>query len=309
MMTLHTYDPVARSASPCRPPTAPARGCGFAALAIALILPVFAAASESAEAVAPASVEVAPTVGVEVAPTVGVEVAPAMANLAGVGRDASDQGGMWMTAALNVRLLAESEQLRLLEGETPEVEAVAALICDVHESRPRCGSQCTSTRRDRRHVPDYSDFVVEPVICWDVARVLVAAAHDYEVPLDELLATAYQESRFRPVALGSGSECGLFQQATHHIRYASANVEHMGRVPHGDRIDVCTYLLRPENAAWHFALKYHHEVAQSGRNWSAYYNGGHDMWGYQDRHESYRARFGAFLEDYQETHGATFTVE
>lgn len=213
-----------------------------------------------------------------------------------------------MTHAIAQRQLPVADQTRRHAGEPHEVEAVATLICDVHESQPTCGSQCTSSRRDRRHVPDYADFVVAPPVCWDVARVLVAAAHDYLVPLDELLATAYQESRFRPVALGSGTECGMFQQATHHIRFGSEHVPHMSRAPHGDDFDVCTYLLRPENAAWHFALKYHHEVAQSGDNWSAYYNGGTDMWGYQQRHETYRERFVAFLEHYEETHGVALEL-
>jgi hypothetical protein len=140
--------------------------------------------------------------------------------------------------------------------------------------------------------------VVGETECWDYARILVATAQEYRVPLDSMLAAAYQESRFREPALGSGTECGMFQQTTHHIRWNSEHVPGMARAPLSEETEICAYLLRLENAAWHFALKYHHERAQVGNNWPAYYNGGAGMWGYQGRHYNYRARFTAFIEDY-----------
>jgi hypothetical protein len=83
----------------------------------------------------------------------------------------------------------------------------------------------------------------------------------------------------------------------------------MGRPPFVGSQEICQYLLRPENAMWHFALKYHHEQAQSGDDWPAYYNGGVNMWGYQQRHESYRQRFAAFLDDYVPAEGTDAVLE
>ena len=202
--------------------------------------------------------------------------------------------------ALNTQFLEAPDRMRLREGEPLEVAAVAELICEVHADRPTCGSYCTSDRRDRRNLPDYGETIVDEVECWDIARILVSGAIDYDVPLDEVLATAYQESHFRRYAIGNGSECGLFQQTTHRIRWSSDEVEGMGRAPFEQSEEICRYLLRPENAMWHFALKYRHEFAQSGEHWSAYYNGGVNMWGYQERHERYRERFVLYLEDYLE---------
>ena len=244
----------------------------------------------------------------------GVEVALAAAifGLPGIVISASAQCQtveLLAVAALNTQMLEESERIGLREGEPIEVAAVAELICEVHADRPQCGSYCTSDRRDRRDIPDYSDTTVEEVDCWDTARILVFGALDYDVPLDEVLATAYQESHFRRYALGNGSECGLFQQTTHRIRWSSDEVDNMGRAAFDGSQTICEYLLHPENAMWHFALKYRHEHAQNGENWSAYYNGGVNMLGYQQRHENYRERFVAFLEDYVSANDAENVIE
>ncbi len=215
-----------------------------------------------------------------------------------VAPNANAQSELLTVYALNVQQLPAADRVGLRDAEPIEVAAVAELICEVHADRPHCGSYCTSDRRDRRNIPDYSDTVMNEADCWDTARILVYGAIDYGIPLDEVLATAYQESHFRRYALGGGSECGMFQQTTHRIRWSSDEVEGMGRAAFQESEDICAYLLQPENAMWHFALKYRHEHAQSGENWSAYYNGGVNMWGYQRRHEGYRERFGLFLEDY-----------
>lgn len=220
------------------------------------------------------------------------------ATLVAAAPEASAQTDLLTIYALNVQLLPLPQRIGLRNTEPIEVAAVAELICEVHADRPRCGSYCTSDRRDRRNVPDYGDTVMSEVECWDTARILVYGSIDYEVPLDEVLATAYQESHFRRYAMGGGSECGMFQQTTHRIRWSSEEVEDMGRAAFHESEDICRYLLQPENAMWHFALKYRHELSQSGENWSAYYNGGVNMWGYQQRHEGYRERFALFLEEY-----------
>ncbi|MFT6396275.1 MAG: hypothetical protein ACJAYU_001018 [Bradymonadia bacterium] len=223
--------------------------------------------------------------------------------------EATAQSELLTLYALNVQRLMPADRIGLRNAEPLEIAAVAELICEVHADRPRCGSYCTSDRRDRRDISDHSDTVMNEVDCWDTARILVYGSVDYQVPLDEVLATAYQESHFRRYALGNGSECGMFQQTTHRIRWSSDEVDNMGRAPFEESEDICGYLLQPENAMWHFALKYRHERAQSGENWSAYYNGGVNMWGYQQRHEGYRERFGLFLEDYLLTNGEDGPVE
>lgn len=230
----------------------------------------------------------------------------ALANTDGRGV-ATDPSTLWMVAAVNLRHLPSDERVGLRFGEAADTAAVAELICEVHATRPPCGRQCRSDRTDRAHLPDRSSYVVDEATCWDLARILVAGAHDYDVPIDVLLAVAYQESRFREYALGAGTECGMFQQTTTHIRWASEHVPRMARVAlPGD--EVCGYLLRPENAVWHFALKYHHERAQTGSNWAAYYNGGPNMWAYQRSVRTLSARFAGWLEAHAESTGLRYLL-
>lgn len=205
-----------------------------------------------------------------------------------------------MVAASARRRLPEAERLGPRPEDPPEVAAVASLIREIHVAHPRCGSYCTSTRRDRAGIPDYSDTVVQEVDCWDTARLLVAGSNQYGVPLDEVLATAHQESNFRELAIGSGTECGMFQQSTTFVRWTSAERPELARIPIEGSEEVCRYLLHTENAMFHFAVKYHHERRQSGGSWSAYYNGGPNMWAYMRRHEALRDRFGRYVERYLE---------
>jgi hypothetical protein len=199
--------------------------------------------------------------------------------------------------AVRMRLLPVEQRVGLRDEDPDDVAAVAALICEIHVARPRCGGFCTSTRADRRDIPYYGDTVVEEVDCWDTARLLVAGAEAYDVPLPDLLATAYIESTFRELAIGSGTECGMFQQSTRWIRWASDDIG-VTRMPFATGQDTCRYLLRTENALLHFAIKYHHERRQSGANWAAHYNGSANMWTYKRRHDGLRVRFARYVDAY-----------
>ena len=187
------------------------------------------------------------------------------------------------------------------------VRAVSFQICEVQQNHSECGNSCTSTRRDRQHIPDENSHSrVELEDCDRIAEAFIDAALNYEVPLAEIWATAYQESRFRELSLGGGTECGMFQQTTNYIRFSSpystldreAWSEDFGTDGILSRSeDICVYLLDLDNALFHFALKYHHERGQNGDNWPAYYNGGPNMWVYQESHRSYQRTFERYLEN------------
>lgn len=184
---------------------------------------------------------------------------------------------------------------------------IAQSIMVIHENQSECESSCTSIRGYRENIPDMSEFVVTPEIAWMTSRAIVNAFVNYDVPVEEIWATSYQESRFRTHAIGGGRECGMLQQTTNYIRWSSSLVEDFEEREEvyewfheelylEDEEAICMYLLEPSNALWHFGLKYHHEVAQNGENWSAHYNSGSGMWRYQDDHNRYLRYFNSYAE-------------
>lgn len=193
------------------------------------------------------------------------------------------------------------------EDDSFLVWAVAQSILEIHVNQGQCGSYCSSERRDRDDILDRAEFVLTPDYAWEMARVIVHTSHEYNVPLGEVWATARQESVFHPYALGSGTECGMFQQSTAWIRwdspYFDESREELDRytATWGAELEgqeaICAYLLDPYNAGFHFALKYHHNIGRHGEaNWSAYYNSGPSMWRYQRDHNNYRDVFEFWLD-------------
>lgn len=213
--------------------------------------------------------------------------------------------------------------------EVPEdvlVDFVTEAVMAVHVDGPECGGYCTSNRRDRDELPDWSDSTISEAEARLMAEAMVWTSDQYNVPLEEVMATAYQESRFRYMAIGGGTECGMFQQTSLYFRWDAYDDDHPveSREPvrevtvkvEGDHFTVevgddydgdsyyedtgilgCAYLLNPYNAGWQFALKYHYYVDRFGEwDWSRHYNGGADQHGYAERHRSYQSRFLAYLE-------------
>lgn len=229
--------------------------------------------------------------------------------------------------------------------ETPEVpeevlvEHVTRAIMTVHQDQPECGSYCTSSRRDRAALPDWSDSVISEEEARYMAEAIVWTSEQYNVPLDEVLATAYQESRFRYMAVGGGTECGMFQQTTLYFRWEAYDEDHPAesREPVNEvsvkvesdilTIEVpdnysghsyyedtgalaCAYLLDPYNAGWQFALKYHHYIDRFGEyDWSRHYNGGPDQYGYANRHRSYQSQYIAYLDYERDVYLASLEEE
>ena len=217
--------------------------------------------------------------------------------------------------------------------EVPEqvlVESVMEAIMTYHDGSPECGNYCTSDRRDRSLFPDWSGVSISEEDARYMAEAMVWTSDQYGVPLDEIMATAFQESTFRYMAIGSGTECGLYQQTTRYFRWEAYDEDHPvesrepvnhvsvevgedlvsvqvgegypGHSYYEDTGEIgCAYLLDPYNAGWQMALKYHYYVERFGEHeWSRFYNGGPNQHGYAARHRSYRQRFQSYLESERE---------
>lgn len=223
-----------------------------------------------------------------------------------------------------VPLSARAEDRILPNGVM--VDIVVEAIQSYHEGEPQCGEYCTSERADREFLPDWSSSAMNADEILLTADAIVWTSTEFDIPLEVVMAAAFQESSFRYMSVGRGTECGLFQQTTRYFRWDAYEGEDgvSGRDPvyeytveiegdvvsievpsnysgHDPRVDVgaigCAYLLDPYNAGWQFALKYHHYVDQVGDyDWAREYNSGPRQMEYARRHHSLREGFASFID-------------
>ena len=194
----------------------------------------------------------------------------------------------------------------------PLVFAATAAVLTIHKAQPECGNYCTSFRQYRRHIPDYSGYIVTEDEAWTIAESMVRTHRSYNIPLEEVMATAYQESRFRRRAIGYGTECGMYQQSTTYFWWGSRDEEIVGSreplvsleiesddgaiITLEDGEAQCAYLFDLDNAGWQFAMKYHYLHGRYGSNWATHYNGGPEKHRYQNDHDRYAQRLAAHIE-------------
>jgi hypothetical protein len=217
-------------------------------------------------------------------------------------------------SAIDLQLVSETaEELATITSDQippdPDYLAVAALIKQLHMLHLPCGNTCKSSRRDRKNMPSLTSEVVTDQEAEQIALDLVLASKSYDVPLQTVLATAFQESGFRRHALGSSSECGLFQQTTIYysdrIGYPVVEERETPRsftlkgTPLKGSEALCAWLLNSNNAAWQYARLYHYLLPRYGDNWPARYNGSSRKWAYQDKHYRLEKKFSAYIKAYK----------
>jgi len=253
------------------------------------------------EDISPAPAPVAASVD-----TADVELRPSVADLLETGRAAGFR-------ARSVTLQAGRIAATVSQAPSADVIAVADAISAVHVDAPTCGGYCTSSRRDRSNIPDYSSFVVTDKEALVAAFAIVEASEMYDVPLPSMLATAYQESHFRRLAIGGGTECGMFQQSSHYADWESEHVESREPITELDGYDgeeaICAYFHDPTNSAWQFAVQYHRLYERWGDNWPRHYNGGADKIRYQEDHYRYLGILERALEERLESPNEVATAE
>lgn len=191
------------------------------------------------------------------------------------------------------------------ENEQTSDETLVAVIEEIvveWVDGSECGHVCTDSRRE--DAPDRSAYVMPRHEAREFGESIVRASETYGVAVEDYLAAAWHETRFKRWAVGSGGECGLFQQLPRYMRPESVRTEL-------DSYETrCDWLQDIANSVLAFSLNARNKIDRFGDAWSCAYNQGSstlerseegwtcsiDGQDYRDRHEMLARRFGREIE-------------